>query len=59
MKLHGRTVMRETADLDAQQLRFILCYLMPYLEQGRSYEEAQEILTTAIENEKRMAGEAA
>lgn len=59
MKLHGRTVMRETADLDAQQLRFILCYLMPYIEQGRSYEEAQEILTTAIENEKRMAGDAA
>lgn len=59
MKLHGRTVMRETADLDAQQLRFILCYLMPYLEQGRTFEEAQEILTTAIENEKRMAGEAA
>ncbi|ACP33533.1 hypothetical protein [Corynebacterium aurimucosum] len=59
MKLHGRTVMRETADLDAQQLRFILCYLMPYIEQGRSYEEAQEILMTAIENEKRMAGDAA
>lgn len=59
MKLHSRTVMRETADLDAQQLRYILCYLMPYLEQGRTFEEAQEILTTAIENEKRMAGEAA
>ncbi|HCD1917731.1 TPA: hypothetical protein NBI62_000960 [Corynebacterium striatum] len=59
MKMHGRTVMRETADLDAQQLRFILCYLMPYLEQGRSYEEAQEILMTAIENEKREAGEVA
>lgn len=59
MKLHGRTVMRETADLDAQQLRFILCYLMPYIEQGRSYEEAQEILMSAIENEKREAGEAA
>lgn len=59
MKMHGRTVMRETADLDAQQLRFILCYLMPYLEQGRTLEEAQEILTTAIENEKRMAGDAA
>lgn len=59
MKLHGRTVMRETADLDANQLRYILCYLMPYLEQGRTFEEAQEILTTAIENEKRMAGDAA
>lgn len=59
MKLHGRTVMRETQDLNAQQLRFILCYLMPYLEQGRTFEEAQEILMDAIENEKRMAGEAA
>lgn len=59
MKLHGRTVMRETQDLDAQQLRFILCYLMPYLEQGRTFDEAQEILMTAIENEKRMAGEVA
>lgn len=59
MKLHGRTVMRETADLDAQQLRYILCYLMPHLEQGRTFEEAQEILMTAIENEKREAGEAA
>lgn len=59
MKLHSRTIMRETADLNAQQLRYILCYLMPYLEQGRSFEEAQEILTTAIENEKREAGEAA
>lgn len=59
MKMHGRTVMRETADLDAQQLRFILCYLMPYLEQGRTFDEAQEILMTAIENEKRMAGDAA
>ena len=55
MKLHGRTVMRETADLDAQQLRFILCYLMPYLEQGRTFDEAQEILMTAIENEKSAA----
>ena len=59
MKLHSRTIMRETADLDANQLRYILCYLMPYLEQGRTFEEAQEILTTAIENEKRMAGDAA
>lgn len=59
MKLHGRTVMRETQDLDAQQMRFILCYLMPYIEQGRSFEEAQEILMSAIENEKRMAGDAA
>ena len=59
MKLHSRTVMRETADLNADQLRFILCYLMPYIEQGRSYEEAQEILMSAIENEKRMAGDAA
>ena len=59
MKLHGRTVMRETQDLDADQLRGILCYLMPWLEQGRTFEEAQEILTSAIENEKRMAGDAA
>lgn len=59
MKMHGRTVMRETADLDAQQLRFILCYLMPYLEQGRTFDEAQEILMTAIENEKSAAGEVA
>ncbi|MHB2251412.1 hypothetical protein [Corynebacterium aurimucosum] len=59
MKLHGRTVMRETQDLDAQQLRFILCYLMPYLEQGRTFDEAQEILMTAIENEKNAAGEVA
>ena len=59
MKLHSRTVMRETADLNAGQLRFILCYLMPYIEQGRSYEEAQEILMNAIDNEKREAGEAA
>lgn len=59
MKLHSRTVMRETADLNADQLRFILCYLMPYIEQGRSYEEAQEILMNAIDNEKREAGEAA
>lgn len=59
MKLHSRTVMRETADLNADQLRFILCYLIPYIEQGRSYEEAQEILMSAIENEKRMAGDAA
>ena len=51
--------MRETADLNSDQLRFILCYLMPYIEQGRSYEEAQEILMSAIENEKRMAGDAA
>lgn len=47
--------MRETQDLDAQQLRFILCYLMPYLEQGRTFDEAQEILMTAIENEKSAA----
>jgi hypothetical protein len=59
MKMHGRTVMRETADLDAQQLRFILCYLMPYLEQGRTFDEAQEILMNAIDNEKRIAGEVA
>lgn len=59
MKLHSRTIMRETKDLNAQQLRYILCYLMPHLEQGRTFEEAQEILMTAIENEKRMAGDAA
>ena len=59
MKLHSRTIMRETADLNANQLRGILCYLMPWLEQGRTFEEAQETLTTAIENEKRMAGDAA
>ena len=59
MKLHSRTIMRETADLNANQLRGILCYLMPWLEQGRSYEEAQEILMNAIDNEKREAGEAA
>lgn len=55
MKMHGRTVMRETKDLNAQQLRYILCYLMPYLEQGRTFDEAQEILMTAIENEKSAA----
>ena len=59
MKMHGRTVMRETKDLNAQQLRYILCYLMPYLEQGRTFDEAQEILMTAIENEKSAAGEVA
>ena len=41
MKLHSRTIMRETADLNANQLRGILCYLMPWLEQGRTFEEAQ------------------
>ena len=59
MKTFYQTVMQETEDMTAHQLRMVIACLMSYIQQGRTFDEAKEILMDFVEYEKREAGEAA